>query len=271
VSFHTHGYNSKRHNLPKPFGYTSNRRYNPGYNTMSSGFSDFSFGSGDENLGKKNRRFKAEKDRTYRMTFCWYKDFDSEGNPVNKPENIRFTGCERIYKPGAGYFLYKGPAYNEFGTPKQTVATVVCVWPTDREGNLDVASFKNGTGWAVMPWLFDPEKYATIKNANKRFPLIEHDISPSCTDAQFQKMTFASEKDNLLLGMLRGNSPMHRDIAKKIIEQAKACGESIHREMARDLSVEEIRSLLGGGDGGPVGANASAKDVDTMLNGILGD
>lgn len=238
---------------------------------MSSGFTDFSFGSGDESLGKKNRRFKAEKDRTYRMTFCWYKDFDAEGSPIIKPDNIRFTGCERVYKQGVGYFLYKGPGYAEFGTPKQTVATVVCVWPTDKEGNLDVAAFKNATGWAVMPWLFDPEKYATIKNANKRFPLIEHDISPSCTDAQFQKMTFASEKDNLLMGMLRGNSALHRETAKKIIEQAKACAENIHREMARDLSIEEIRSLLGGESGGPVGAGSSAKDVDAMLDNILGN
>lgn len=237
---------------------------------MSSGFTDFSFGSGDEGLGKKIRRFKAEKDRTYRMTFCWYKDFDAEGNPVNETTNIRFTGCERVYKQGVGYFLYKGPAYAEFGTPKQTVATVVCVWPTDREGNLDMASFKNGTGWAVMPWLFDPEKYATIKNSNKRSPLIECDIAVSCTDAQFQKMTFAAERDNLLLGMLRGKSAMHRDIAKKIIEQAKACGEGIHREMARDLSVEEIRNLLGGDSGGPVGSNATSKDVDAMLDGLLG-
>lgn len=236
---------------------------------MASGFFDFSFGSGDDTVGKKSKRFKAEKDRTYRMTFCWYRDFDGD-IPVNKSDNVRFTGCERVYKAGVGYFLYKGPGYAEFGTPKQTIATVVCVWPTDKEGNLDVASFKNGTGWSVMPWLFDPEKYATIKNANKRFPLIEHDISPTCTDAQFQKMTFASEKDNLLMGMLRGSSAFHRDVAKKIVEQAKAVAEGIHREMARDLSIEEIRSLLGAEGAGPVGNNAAAQNVDAMLDNILG-
>jgi hypothetical protein len=233
-------------------------------------FSDFSFGSGDENLGRKAKRFKAEKDRTYRMTFAWYRDFNTDGTPVNKPDNIRFTGCERIYKQGVGYFLYKGPAYAEFGTPKQTIASVVVVWPTDKDGNIDAASFKNGTGWQVMPWLFDTEKYSTIKNANKRFPLIEHDIAANCTDAQFQKMTFAPEKENLLLKMLNGQSQMHRDVAKKILEQVKAVAENIHREMARDLSLDEIRTMLGGEASGPVSSGShAAKDVDSMLDSML--
>jgi len=240
---------------------------------MSDGFVDFSFGSGDESIGKKNRRFKAEKDRSYRVTFIWFRDLDANGFPVQQADNIRFTGCQRVYKQGVGYFLYKGPQYAEFGAPKQTIATIICVWPTDKEGQIDVSSFKAGTGWQVMPWMFDAEKYNTIKNGNKRFPLISHDLGITCTDAQFQKLTFTPEPDNLLLKMINSNSQVHKDVAKKIIEQARQLAETIHRDLARDLTVDEVRAALGGdvlpsGGGSSPSSNVS---VDSVLDSILED
>lgn len=236
------------------------------------GFIDFSFGSGDEVVGKKGKRFKAEKDRSYRVTFCWFRDLDASGAPVQKPDNIRFTGCQRIYKQGVGYILYKGPQYAEFGAPKQTIATVICVWPTDKDGQIDINSFKAGTGWSVMPWMFDPEKYNTIKNGNKRFPLIAHDLGISCSDAQFQKLTFTPEPDNLLLKMLNSSSQTHKDIARKIIEQARQIGEGLNRDLARDLTVDEVRIALGG-DVAPTGGGGGggSVNVDSVLDSILED
>ena len=173
---------------------------------MSDGFLDFSMGSGDDSIGKKSTRFKAESGRTYRATFCWFSVHTDDGwdddaafledGTLNPEATIRYTGCERIYKPGVGYFLYKGPAYAQFGSPKQNIATILLVWPTDKEGDLDGASFKAGKGWKVQPWVFSTDKYNTIKKSNKRFPLLKHDLALSCTDAQYQKMTFSPEGEN---------------------------------------------------------------------------
>jgi hypothetical protein len=154
------------------------------------GFIDFSFGSGDDSVGKKSTRFKAEGGRTYRVSFIAFKDLNEDGTPnLDNEDSIRFAGCERIYKQGVGYILYKGPAYAEFGQPRHAIATVICVWPCDKDGELDAASFKNGTGYQIQPWVFSPDKYNEIKRKHKRFPLTEHDLSLSCTDTQYQKIT----------------------------------------------------------------------------------
>lgn len=240
-----------------------------------SGFMDFSIGSGDDRIGKKATRFKPEAGRTYRVSLAWFKDMEEEGTPSTDPDNLRFTGCERIYKPGVGYFLYKGPAYAEFGQPKQSVATVMVIWPTDKNGDLDAASFKNGTGWQVMPWIFSPDKYKDIGRIHTKFSLLEHDLSMTCTDATYHKMTFTPENNNLLFKLLEAKDETLREVAGKILADAKGVAGNIHRELARDLTVDEIREKLGDDVEGPVNGGGTgttantAKDVDNLLEGLL--
>lgn len=239
---------------------------------MSTGFMDFSIGSGDDRIGKKATRFKPEAGRTYRVSLAWFKDVGEDGVPSTDPSNLRFTGCERIYKPGVGYFLYKGPAYAEFGQPKQSVATVMVIWPTDKNGDLDAASFKAGTGYQVMPWIFSPDKYKDIGRIHNKFSLLEHDLSMTCTDATYHKMTFTPENNNLLFKLL-GQEGQLREAADRIMAEAKTIADGIHRELARDLTVDEIREKLGGEaetpvNGGGAVANTS-KEVDNLLDGLL--
>ena len=201
------------------------------------GFMDFSFGSGDESVGKKNKRFKAEGGRTYRVSFVAFKDLNEDGTPnLDNEDSIRFAGCERIYKQGVGYILYKGPAYAEFGQPRHAIGTVICAWPCDKDGDLDVASFKNGTGYVVQPWVFSPDKYNEIKRKHKRFPLTQHDLSLACTDTQYQKITFSAERDSLLHKLLNAKSEELRAVGLKIVSEARAAMDNIHNELARDLT-----------------------------------
>jgi hypothetical protein len=236
------------------------------------GFIDFSFGSGDDSVGKKSSRFKAEGGRTYRVSFIAFKDLNEDGTPNVSDENaIRFAGCERIYKQGVGYILYKGPAYAEFGQPRHAIGTVICVWPCDKDGELDAASFKNGTGYQIQPWVFSPDKYSEIKRKHKRFPLTEHDLSLSCTDTQYQKITFSAERDNLLHKLLGAKSEELRAVGLKIVQQAQAAMDNIHRDLARDMTLDEVREKLGD-EVSPVGTPGSshaAKNVDDILDDVL--
>ena len=236
----------------------------------TNGFIDFSFGSGDDNVGKKSTRFKAEGGRSYRVSFVAFKDINEDGTPNLDDENsIRFAGCERIYKQGVGYILYKGPAYAEFGSPRHAVATVVCVWPCDKEGDLDAASFKGGTGWQVQPWVFSPDKYAEIKRKHKRFPLTQHDLTLACTDTQYQKLTFSSERDCLLTKLFTAKSEDLQAVGHKIVAQAQAMMDNIHRDLARDLTIDEIREALGDDVITPTGTSHAAKNVEDILDDVL--
>jgi hypothetical protein len=242
---------------------------------MSNGFLDFSFGN-DDNVGKKTSRFKAEGGRTYRVSLVGFRSFNPDGTPdVSDAQNaIRFAGCERIYKPGVGYILYKSPAYAEFGTPKQAIATVICVWPTNKDGELDEAStlsVQKGVGWQVMPWVFSADKYTEIKRKHKRFPLTEHDLSLSCTDTQYQKITFSSERTCLLARYLASENEAHRAVGMKIVREAQAVMNNIHRDLARDLSLDEIREKLGEGAVTPTGTSGGHTDEssDDILDSVL--
>jgi hypothetical protein len=248
---------------------------------MSDGFLDFSIGDGDDKVGQRAKRFKAEGGRTYRATFCWLSvktaagwddeaAIDADGN-LHPEAQIRFTGCERVYKEGVGYFLYKGPAYAQFGQPKQSVATLICVWPTDKEGDLDAASFANGKGWAVQPWIFSTDKYNNIKKSHKRFSLLEHDLAMSCPPdgGQYQKLTFTPENESLFRKLLSSDKPQFKAVAMKILAEARAHAQNIHAEMARDMTIDQIREAMGEEVDTPTGSSHAAKDVEDLLNDVL--
>jgi len=131
---------------------------------MSDGFLDFSVGVDDADVGKKTKRFVPKDDTSYRFTLGWYSvplrneegkvtgwddDFAwNDDGTVSDEAVVRFSGCERVFAgKGVGYVLYKGPAYAQFGQARQTVATILVVWPTDDEGELDVAKFTAGKGY----------------------------------------------------------------------------------------------------------------------------
>jgi hypothetical protein len=234
-------------------------------------FNDFTFGSGDENIGERSKRFKGESGRTYRVSFVWFDSYDEDGAPA-EGANLKFTGCQRIYKDGVGYIAITDANRAAMmkvtgGTPKQQIATVICVWPCDKDGELDVASFKNGKGWKVQPWTFSPMKYKTIGQNNRRFPLTKHDLSMLCSDAQYQKMTFTPEGESLLLKYLGSKNENIRAVAAKILSDARAVAENIHGELARNMTVDEVREKLGGEMSSPTG-NHTDKNVDSMLDDI---
>ena len=251
------------------------------------GFLDFAIGDNDDVIGKKTKKFTAEDGRSYRVTFAWFsvpkKDgekvigwddhaaIDSSGK-MHPDAQIRFTGCERLYKQGVGYFLYKGPAYAQFGQPKQTVATILLVWPTSKDGDLDVASFKAGKGWQVQPWIFSADKYQTIKKSHKRFPLTKHDMALECPvgGAQYQKLTFTPEGESLFQKMLASDKPEHKAVVESILRDVRAVAENIQRDMARDLTIDQIKEALGEAVESPTGSSSHAsQNVDDLLNDVL--
>lgn len=238
------------------------------------GFADFTFGSGDDQVGKKSKRFKAETNRTYRVSFIWFTEYTKEGLPAENAQ-IRFTGCENIYKDKIGPVLID--ASNRAAMvallgeqPKQKVATIIVVWPCDKDGELDVASYRNGKGWAVYSWAFAPDKYRTIGQSHKRFPLNKHDLTIACSDAGFQKMTFTPESDSLLFKYLNSNDTNLRAVGAKILAEARSVAEGIHNDLARKMTVDEVREKLGLDSAAPTTTgNHASKDLDKMLDGII--
>lgn len=233
-----------------------------------SGFMDFTFGSGDNNIGQKSKRFKAREGETYRVSFVSFQAKD-DGTP-DLEGGPQFKGCERIYKEGIGYVLASSPEVVRLlgSPPKQTVATVICVWPTDKKGNLDKASFARGEGWEVMPWVFSADRYTVLQTRHEEFPLPSHDLKLVCTDTQYQKMDISPLKNSLFRTLLESDKEALKDMAKAIFDKASAVHETLENEMARSLTLDEIREKLGGSPSSPVD-DAAVADVDGMLDNLL--
>jgi len=241
---------------------------------MTDGYIDFSFGSGDDSLKKKSSRFKPETGVTYRVSFVWFNDYNEDGVPVEDSQP-KFAGCERTkYDSRVGVVLLTPDNREEImrllrKDAQHRVASVICVWPTDKDGELDVSSFKAGKGWKIQPWVFDPGKYNEIKRVNKRFPLTDHDLSMTCTDGTFHKMTFTPEGESLLHKYLNAKNEDLRAVGAKIIAEARNVSNGIHRDLARPMTVDEVREAIGDEVAPSAGGSHTSEDVDNLLDDVL--
>ena len=233
------------------------------------GFEVFDTGN-DNRFSSKNQRYKGREGETDRLSFVWFSGIE-EGSP-DLGDNPKFVGAQRLYHPEVGYVLDDGPEFNKVsvatgGRPsKLAVATVVVQWPTDRNGQLEKNRFSKGD-FTVLPWIFSKDKYQSLKKVHNRFHFGSHDTSVDCSDSQYQKMSFISERDNLLSILLKKNP----DMAEKILSQARDVISGIENSIAQTLTIEEFKERLGRGEKESFeGMDVSDSDITDVMDDILG-
>lgn len=234
-----------------------------------SNFMEFGFGENDDKIGVKGKRFKAKEGETYRVSFVWWPGLET-GKPNLDANTPRFIGCKRLYVPNVGYFMDKGPEFVKLAggqAARMYVGTVICLWPTDNKGNLDKARFASGE-FEINSWVMSTEKYRSIEARHKEFPLGMHDVTLTCTDTQYQKIDISPCRESLFRKIIEKDASR----AKAIIDEAIMVTKDLPRDLAQDLSLDQIREKLGKGGASPVAggtvANNSA-DFDGMLDDIL--
>lgn len=229
------------------------------------GFTTFEMGVDDDGIGVKSKRWVGETGRTARFSFVWWEGLETgspklEGNP-------KFLAAQTHYMNNVGYVVNQGPEYTKLAgePPRQRVATVIIVWPTDKMGNVD--KVRLGAGEAgVMPWVFSGDKYKNLKRIHKEFPLHSHDITAQCDDSKFQKLIFSPCRESLLQ-MFLGNEKA-KDMMAKIITDAAAIVEGLGRDLGQTLTIQQVQEKLAGGPGG--GGPASAIP-DAIMTGEVDD
>jgi len=237
---------------------------------MSSTFQQFSFGENDSNLGGKSKPFKAEAGRTYRISFIWWKGLD-DGKPDLDTQAPFFVRASTNYIPNVGYIVNKGAEYTKLAggeAPRTRIASVIVVWPTDKSGIIDKSRLAAGDA-EVQPWVFSGDKYKSLVQIHNEFPFSNHDFTASCSDANFQKMTFTPCKDSLLRALM-GN-PKAETIVRDMISKAQMISGNINDHVGREMTIQQIREkLAGGGGGGSIGGGGgSSSPTDTMVTGEI--
>ena len=234
-----------------------------------SSYMEFGFGDNDANIGAKGKRFKAKEGETYRVSFVWWPGIE-EGKPNLDAATPRFVGCKRLYVQGVGYFMDKGPEYARLaggGPSKMYVATVICKWPTDSRGNLDKARFASGE-FEINSWVMSTDKYKSIEMKHKEFPLGHHDVTLSCTDTQYQKIDISPCRESLFRKIIEKDPAR----AQPLIEAIQAAAKDVPRDLAQDLTLDQIRDKMGkGGGAGPVSSSGAVSNNSADFDGMLDD
>lgn len=223
------------------------------------------FGQNDGVITRKNSQFKGETGKKYRLSFVWWQGYDSD-TPDFAADSPIMVAKSRVYIKGAGYIIPKGNEFNDLAgqRPRPAIATVVCKWPVDRQGNLDKAALKNGD-YEVLTWIFSKDKYADLKDQHTEFHFGEHDVLVNCKDANFQKMSFSAKKGNLFRTLLEGDKSAGTDI----VEKTKALADGIYDAIGREMTVDQVKEKLDMPTSSPVVDSAVVGDLDDVLDDAL--
>jgi len=237
---------------------------------MSGAYREFTFGEGDAGVGGKSKPFKADANRSYRVSFVWWKGLDQGKPDLDSPGPI-FVGEDANFIPGVGYVINKGPEYTKLAggeAPRKRIGSVIVVWPTDKQGQVDKSALSRGDV-EILPWIISGDKFVSLKAINAEFPFGSHDFTLSCSDAQYQKMTFTPCRDSLLRALL-GN-PKAGSIVTDMIAKAQVVVSKIMDHVGRDMTPQQIREKLAGGGAspGPVVETMATGDIDSMVDNML--
>lgn len=237
------------------------------------GYSTFSFGEGDGHVGQKSKAWKAEAGTTSRISFAWWPGLDSGAPNLDSPAPS-FCGADTNYILNVGYVVNKGPEYTKLAgdPPRQRIATVIVVWPTDKQGNVNKARLTAGEA-EVHPWVISADKYRSLQQVHKEFPFGEHDLTAACTDAQYQKLTFSPCRESLLRTLMRGAGT--KSLADQLFADAAKIAASIQDHVGREMTIADIRQKLAGGGSAGAGAGAATAAGNAAatndIDGLVGD
>lgn len=245
------------------------------------GIQEFSFGSGDQGFGGGKSRFKLDTDQSARISLAWWATKEVNGITVlDLDSQPKFVGGARHFIKGVGFILNQGPEYTKLAgePPKKRVGTIVVQWPLTARGELDKEAIKAGDFW-VKSWVFDDQKYDTIRPLHDEWGLGSYDLKVKCQDSQYQKMTFSIAKESLLRGIM-GKGPDAKGLIDRIVTEVQNLSANLGDEIGRSMTIDEIRQKMAGGGtpmaggGGrpstPAAGESTSEDVDSLVDDLLG-
>lgn len=196
----------------------------------------------DDIQGGKFKKFKGKENHTDRVGIVFLK------------ESEMFKGVRTHYKDK--YFLCKSTKEKkeiccthgyERNRPSYRMGCVLVVYDTVEDKNKKL-SLK---GYELLPWIIGEKMYGTLSEEHKEHPLTNCDMRLKCTNAEYQNFEVHTTKESIWQS--------NPKLKEKILEQAGPLIEDLSRSLASDLTVTEIRDLLGVDE---AGSEDAATNID---------
>lgn len=204
--------------------------------------------------------FSTERDDIQGPKFVKYKGKEGRTDQVGLipfPDGKFFRGAKTHFKDKA--FQCKSSSTKkeiccthsyEKNRPTYRIAAVVIVYNfDDKDGKRHLKDY------ALLPWIFSEGMYKILQENDKDFPLASHDLKLSCSDEKYQKISILPTKSSIWSS--------NQGLKEKVLKEAAPIFEDAVRGIGSDLSLQEIRNLLGVDDPGisDAAANISLDDV----------
>ena len=233
---------------------------------------EMGFGVNDEETKTTSDKFKAKKGETYRVSFANWPLKDGSLD-LSSPTPL-FKSGKRLYHPNVGYFLDHGPEFQRLadGKPgKLQIATVIVVWPLDGEQEIDKEKVKQGK-IQILTWVLSKDKYQELAGKHRKRHFGSHDLEIYCEDEKFQKMKFDTYNESALKGLLESTNPKNQKLISTIVSKIQNAAQNLDSQIARDMSLEDIKAKLSGEPSAPVAnKSASASEVDDEMESFLAE
>jgi hypothetical protein len=151
-------------------------------------------------------------------------------------------------------------AWRMLEEPKDYFTTLVLLYPTDREGEVNKDALKAGM-WKLMPWRFSADRYLQILKRNKGLvangvSIATQDLEITCKDTQYQNISI----DVGGPAIYRMSPKFQEVVLTKAIDMYEKLNPF------REMSTSDLRIKLGLGGGG--GTNIGPDDFGDVLDNV---
>lgn len=201
-----------------------------------------SFGADRDDIeGQRFRKYKNKEGNTDRIGIV-YEDPKVMFKGLKAHFSEKYFGCKSTEKQKevCCTHAYAG------NKPRYRIAAVIIVYDLiTKDGKQKLKDYE------IIPWIFGEGMYGKLSAADKEFPLSSHDIKLTCKNEEYQNMDIQSCRESIW--------GSNKELREKILKEAQTMLEERGRNLASDLSLTEIRDLLGVDT---AGSEDAAMDVD---------
>lgn len=182
---------------------------------------------------------------------------------------VHFKKFNAHYQEGLGYVISRlgkdgaegDEVWKKLDEPKLYFSSLLLIYPTDAEGNIDKQGIKSGN-WKVIPWRFGKKTYENVWKLNDSFrenglSIANQDLKLECTEGKYQNISVNSAGPALW--------QRSDNFKKMVLEKALPFYDKLIP--FRELSTEQLRAKLGLG-GSAVTDVTSDEDFGDMLDQV---
>ena len=199
---------------------------------------------------KFKEKYKGVPGEKHRISIIWPKD-TAQGTGPLVMRNTHFF---------EKYFVCKdGPCCEKVGPAKTRFACLIVKYKTKKDGTLVKREGESiPFDFEIMEWVFADKKFSQLKTLHAEWDLKKHDIMVACEGSeQFQDLDLTPCKESVWR--------LKPEYVEAVYKESETIRKHLANALGQDLSVDEIKELLGMGAKQPSEVISNESELNDIL------